>query len=331
MRMRRILLILFIAIVLLPKKPSEKDKAVVAAPLLVTAEPLPFDSSAPSVRSVGPLRWLGSWWVKSSQKEFGSISSMIVRPDGSLLGLSDAATLMGFRIDAGGGRQFIAPLPRLPEQKDRPNWQFDSESMVHDPVSGHYWVGFEYINMICRYSRGFVRVEACATPPAMQDWPQTGGAEAMARLPDGRFLVFSEKRISANGNDVLLFDGDPTDPATPAPIHLGYQAPQGFLPTDAVVLNNHRLLVLNRRLTLYDGFTGSIALVDLPAHSRAGTRLIGREIARLAPPVLADNYEVLALSKEGDRTILWVGSDDNFEFYQRTLILKFAVPPELLR
>lgn len=327
--MARILLILALFVLLAPQKHSAKDDPVRAGALLVTAEPLPLNAGDPEQRAVGPLRWLGSWSIRSAQSEFGSISSMMVGNDGSVLALSDSGTLMGFHVGPGKGeRPFIAPLPIRPEERSWPNWRWDSESMVHDPVSGRYWVGFELINRICRYSPGFARVESCASWPEMWRWPRTGGAEAMTRLPDGRFLVFAEKGAGPGpmpGNDVLLFDGDPADPETARPQRLTYRPPQGYVPTDAVFIGNNRLLVLNRRVTLYQGFTGSIALVEMP-ELRAGALLAGQEIARLAPPLLADNYEALALTRENGRTILWVASDDNYEFFQRTLLLKFALP-----
>jgi hypothetical protein len=326
--MPRILLILLLFVLLIPGRHSQKDKAVIAGSLLVYARPVPLSSQTPPPRSIGPLQWRGSWVLKSRQSDFGGLSSMIVTADGSLLGLSDSGTLMGFRVGPAktGGRPFLAPLPVRSAQRNWPNWKWDSESMIHDPVSGHYWVGFELIDWICRYSTGFARVESCATWPEMQAWPPTGGAEAMARLADGRFLVFGEMAEGQKGgNDVLLFDGDPADPATARPHHLSYQGPQGFRPTDAVVIGGNRLLVLNRRVTFHEGFTGKIALVDLPP-LRPGAVLEGREIAHLAPPLLADNYEAMAVSREGDDAILWVASDDNHLFFQRTLLLKFALP-----
>jgi hypothetical protein len=328
--MLRIFVILCLFVLLAPQKHSLKSNPVTPGALIVSADPLPLNDNDPAQVMAGPLRWLGSWELTSTQKEFGSISSMVIAADGSLLALSDSGTLMGFRVGAkghvDGGRQFIAPLPVRPEERSWPAWKWDSESMVHDPVSGNYWVGFELINWICRYSPGFIRVEDCVSRPEMWDWPKTGGAEAMVRLPDGRFLVFSEKKEGPDGgNEVLLFANDPVDPATPTALRLSYRPPQGYVPTDAVAIDGNRLIVLNRRVTLAEGFTGSLALVDLPP-LRPGAILNGRQIVRLAPPLLSDNYEALALSREGGKQVIWVASDDNFEFFQRTLLLKFALP-----
>jgi hypothetical protein len=83
--------------------------------------------------------------------------------------------------------------------------------------------------------------------------------------------------------------------------------------------------VVNRRLTLQNLFTATIAIVDLPSTLEPGMTLKARTLARLAPPLLADNFEGIAVSREGGRTILWVISDDNHEFFQRTLLLKFGL------
>jgi hypothetical protein len=76
---------------------------------------------------------------------------------------------------------------------------------------------------------------------------------------------------------------------------------------------------------LQELFIATIAIVDLPERLEPGMELKARPLARLAPPLLADNFEGLAISRESGRTILWVVSDDNHEFFQRTLLLKFGL------
>src|SRR3546814_12800683 len=75
-----------------------------------------------------------------------------------------------------------SPLPLRAAERNLPKWKWDSESLVSDPASGRYWVGFELINRVCRYAPAFARIESCHEPEAMEEWPVTGGAEAMVRL-----------------------------------------------------------------------------------------------------------------------------------------------------
>lgn len=326
--MRRILIVLALAILLLPAPPSNKPAAVRPGTLLVTARAVPLDSSDPDRRRVGTLTYLGGWQLGSDNPGFGSISSLLVDGPGQILALSDAGVLMGFHVGPGRAsrRPFIAPLPVRAQDRDRPWWSWDSESMTHDPASDRYWVGFELLQAICRYSPGFARVEACRTWPEIVAWPKTGSIESFTRLPDGRFIAIGEMGMTADGHhDTLLWSGDPAEHDTADPIHLHYVAPQGYRPTDMVALDDRHLLVLNRRLTLQELFTATIAMIELPENPAPNTELRARTLARLAPPLLADNFEGLALSREQGRTILWVASDDNHEFFQRTLLLKFRL------
>lgn len=299
------------------------------AHIMVTARPLPAGEAGAPAR-FGPLRLLDAWALSSSHPAFGGFSSLVAGDDGGLIALNDSGEVFGFRPGRDGrdGRGVVMPLPRAPAEQDWPKWRWDSESMTRDPVSGRLWVGFEHLQRICRYAPGFARIEGCVSPPAMQGWPLTGSIESLVRLGDGRFIAIAEMARHVDGaHDVLLWQGDPVDPATPPPVHLSYSAPRGYLPTDALWLGGDRLLVLNRRLTLAEGFTATLALVRLPP-LEARAQLRAEVIATFAPPGLADNFEALALSHEAGRPILWLASDDNHLFLQRSLLLRFALPED---
>lgn len=326
--MQRILIVLALAILLLPAPHQSKQHSVRAGTLLVRATPLPLSSIDPALRRAGALDYLGGWALESDDGGFGGISALMVTAPGQILGLSDSGVLTGFHVGPGpeSRRPFIAPLPVRAQDRHRPWWSWDAESLTHDPAIDRYWVGFEGLQAICRYGPGFARVEACRTWPDIFAWPQTGSIETLARLPGGRFLAIGEMGMTADGrHDVLLFDSDPAEPDTPDPVHLRYAPPQGYRPTDAVALDARHLLVLNRRLTLQDLFTATIAIVELPQRPAPGALLKARTLARLAPPLLADNFEGIAISQEAGRPIIWVISDDNHEFFQRTLLLKFGL------
>lgn len=326
--MRRILIVLLLAILLLPAPHKNKPELFGPGPLMVTARPLPLSAADPSFRRLGRLTYLAGWQLSSTHQGFGGISSLLADPGGQILALSDSGTLMGFHVGSGAAqrRPFIAPLPVRPRDRDKPWWAWDSESMTHDPATDRYWVGFELQQMICRYSSSFARVEACRVWPEIERWPKTGSIESLARLPGGRFLVIAEMGMTADGShDTLLFADDPAEATARAPIHLRYVPPRGYRPTDAVALDERHVLVLNRRLTLQDLFTGTLAIIELPEKPRPGDRLKAQSLIRLAPPLLADNFEGLAITRENGQAIVWIASDDNHEFFQRTLLLKFAL------
>jgi hypothetical protein len=330
--MSRILIVLALAVLLLPAPHPGKPETVRPGTLLVTARPLPLNATDPMRRRMGALTYMGGWELRSANAGFGGISALLASSQGEMLALSDSGILMGFHVGprAASRRPFIAPLPIRPQDRQRPWWAWDSESLTHDPATDRYWVGFELQQSICRYGPGFARVEACRTWPEIAAWPKTGSIESLARLPDGRFLAIGEMGATAEGrHDVLLFPGDPADRATGDPVHLRYTAPRGYRPTDAVALDERHLLVLNRRLTLQDLFTATIAIVDLPERLAPDAILKAHTLARLAPPLLSDNFEGMAVTRDQGRAIVWIISDDNHEFFQRTLLLKFQLPAGL--
>ena len=49
------------------------------------------------------------------------------------------------------------------------------------------------------------------------------------------------------------------------------------------------------------------------------------EVARLAAPLSVDNFEGIAVRRDGTRDFVYLISDDNFLGLQRTLLLKFEL------
>jgi hypothetical protein len=323
--MQRVALILILFVLLMNGRHGGDTPPATFDSLAVQARALPLEDAGDAT-SLGPLRVTGVWQLSGSHGAFGGFSSLIVGDDGAIIALNDTGELFGFRVTGAQGEGFVEPLPRVGPEQAWPSWRWDSESMQRDPVSGKIWVGFELLQRICRYAPDFKAREGCVSPAAMQGWPGTGSIESLVRFADGRFLAISEMGMGAAGaHDVLLWQGDPVDPKTPPPVHLGYRPPTGYRPTDALWLGGDKLLVLNRRLTLADGFTARLSLVTLPKLEQ-GAVLTGEVIATFAPPGLADNFEALALSRENGKPVLWVASDDNHFFIQRTLLLRFDLP-----
>lgn len=299
---------------------------------VIDAEPLPLDSTDPERNRTGSLTYLGGWELKSDNNDFGGFSALSRLPDGRFLAISDSGHMAGFRLSQRGKvttiiDSFVAQLPgayaRGPDGKVVGFEERDSESITSDPGYRHYWVGYENHGAIRRFNADFMRVSAMVRPPEMKPWPDNGGAEAMVRLADGRFLVFSEARESdIGGTEALLYSGDPTRPGV-AVRSFAYLAPQGFRITDAAQLPDGRLLLLHRRLSFPDGFTAVLAIAD-PDDAQPGALMRSKEIARFEPPLTVDNMEGLLVEDVQGRTIIWLISDDNHMLLQRTLLLKFA-------
>jgi hypothetical protein len=273
------------------------------------------------------LRFVKAREIVSTDGEFGGISALSVT-NGQFEAISDNGTRYGFRLENVGvsGRIASAALPAVCGLRNTKKQQ-DSESLVNPGPGGFVYIGFEWNNRICRTNFAEGAGGRVFAPLAMRRWPHTGGAEAMAYLPDGRFLVFAERpeddgRISP----VLLFSGDPTEPDT-VPIELRFNPPEGYRVSDATALPDGRLLVLVRRFSLPFQFEAKLLLVETPDY-HSGSTLEGREVVTLSPPGIADNFEAVAIDRAGGGTRLWLASDDNFLWPQKNWVLEFELLPK---
>ncbi|MHA3793741.1 esterase-like activity of phytase family protein [Sphingomonas sp. YL-JM2C] len=294
------------------------------AEVKVVATPVPLDPDDPARTTVGRLRYLGGWQLTSRQRDFGGYSALSVQGD-RFLALSDTGHYLRFRMATPGvvSDSRFGELPAFPGYEGRKGDR-DSESMTIGP-EGDVWVGFEYHNAILRYSPDLTLLQAVAFPPAMKDWSRNSGPEAMVRLAGGRFVVFAEGRaIAPHVHAALMFPGDPTK-ARNAPYQFGYRPPRdGYVPTDAAQLPDGRLVILHRRFGLLDGFSAIVGIAD-PVRIAPGATLTSELVAELKPPLTVDNMEGIAATRDGDRTILWIISDDNRVPIERTLLLKFEL------
>lgn len=283
------------------------------------AAPVPLDAGAPGRRHLGELVFLGGWTLRAPDPRFGGLSAIHVAGD-EALALTDHGYLVRFPLPPhrgpAEGRAEIRALAAGPghafSKRDR-----DSESLIVDGAG--LWVGFEGHNQIWRYRPQDLAPAGKTAPRAMAGWPVNGGPETMVRLQDGRTLVLSE-RVDGNGlSEALFFTGDPARGVVAE--RRFYRPPTGHRPTDAAQAPDGRVLILNRKVSLLDGFTARIVA------TRIGEEGVieGREIAAFAPPVVSDNFEALAATQENGRQILWLASDDNFNPLQRTYLLKFAL------
>lgn len=310
---------------------GEQRRIVSVGPVALAAERVALDPARPGLRRVGALRYLGGVELSADDPGFGGYSALAVQ-GGRFTLLGDKGNLLAFTmgVDWRPRAARLSELPAGPSTGWR-NGDRDSESLAFDPRTGRWWVGFEVFDAIWRYGPGFARGERGRAPAAMRGWPSTGGAEAMARLADGRFVVLGERALLPHGPGGrrpagrvgLIFAGDPTTPGL-KPARFAYRPATGFDPVDMAELPDGRVLVLERRFALPFRWSNRLAMVARGA-IRPGAVVEGREVARLAAPLVHDNFEGLAVTVEGGATVLWLASDDNQLALQRTLLLKFRL------
>lgn len=295
---------------------------------IISAQAIALNAEQPSIRRVGELMVSEAWEIDSDHSGFGGYSALVLLDDRRLLLASDTGMLAGFTLGHDGriSRQFIAPPPAGPGKGNFKTAR-DLEALAYDRARGRLWAAYEHSNQIWRFSRGLTRSDGHVAPAAMRRWNANGGAEAMVRLTDGRFLVMSETSGARGGGGTaaLLFPTDPVAAPEAAPIRFAYDADGRGRVTDAAQLPDGRILLLHRDLSLIDGFVSTLAVADVDEIGSGGIWR-SRTIATFRPPLVTENFEGLAVEDSAEGAVIWMISDDNLSKWQRTLLLRMVMP-----
>lgn len=270
---------------------------------------------------IGRLEPVAAVVLDSAAPGFGGFSALALANGRATL-LGDSGNWLRLRI--ANGRVVSRETGALGAGPGR-GWSKedrDSESLAIDPASGGAWVGFERANEIWRYDPALQHGEAHRAPREMAEWWANSGAESLARFPDGTFVAIAE-RTRGPLRPALLFLGDPAERATRI-VRFGYRPPAGYDPSDAAVLPSGDLVVLNRRHLGWLRFSAKLVVVPRAA-IRAGAIVQGREIATLAAPIIDENCEGLAISRENGATMLWLTTDNDQMLLRRTYLMKFRL------
>ncbi|MFB0611948.1 esterase-like activity of phytase family protein [Aurantiacibacter poecillastricola] len=271
----------------------------------------------PAARSHHGVTREGVWELDSTRLDFGGYSAMLVLRDGQVLrAFSDRGRRLTFAAPFGTYPQ----EPRFASVWNRgrlSNTFADIEAATRDPETGDYWLTFENTHSLTRYSVSS-DFEELAQPPEWQGWNSNSGAEALERLPDGRFLVLPE-----NGKTGLLYPSDPV--AGGEPLVFTPRMPEGYYPTDMAALPDGRVLVLLRNVVrALPPFSSALAIASPDTLAESGDTLELEQILLLETILPRENYEALAVAevKEDGSVDLWLMSDDNLSAIQRSLLAR---------
>lgn len=308
----------------------------------LSSTPLRLNQENDRTSQVGRLAFKGGLRLTARSPEFGGFSGAAISADGSrLLAMSDRGAWLTARLDYDDAGTLIglgdARLAAMaPPTAGQAGVLFDPESLIMLP-DGALLVATERKHRLLRYApRDHKAVQALdldadrlatwqargLTPPKdFADMTRNSGIEALVRLADGRVLAIEEGGEAApdlaSRAWLIGLDGKAA--------RLSVARSARFRPTDAGLLPNGDVLLLERRYTKLGGVAARLRLIDKDA-IRPGATLDGVEIATLVPPINVDNMEALAIRTTADgRARLLMMSDDNFSALQRTLILQFEL------
>ena len=306
--------------------------------LTVTSVPIRTFMSTPSGGRVQGLVWHGGIEMQSRSDVFGGLSGLgYTGPDHRLVMVSDRGNfisgqllyddmarplgLIGVRIEPIQNSQGDE-LPRA--------YARDAEALTvieRDGRPAAIRVGFENLTRVA----DFALVDGVPSGPAREvnipEWlsntrtNQTLEAVCLAPAASpiaGSTLLLAEGIIDDNGDHAgyLLGRSDRG--------RLTYTSGTGTNPTDCAFLPDGDLLVLERGVALL-AFT--MRLVRIPAAAvQAGARLSGEVLLQTTGPDV-DNMEALGVHVGPDgETRITIVSDNNFNGWQRNVLLEFALP-----
>lgn len=303
---------------------AKAGAAAEAAPIVVTARPVPLNYADPNLVRTGRLAFLGGLSLTSPDRRFGGISALLLAPDCRRFeAVSDHGDRFEGELNYGADGRLTGVagvrVTRLAGLGGRPiadDGGRDAESLART-ASGDIIVGFEGRHRLWRYRSWRRPPAALAMPAEIAEAPGNGGIEALTVLRDGRLLAITEDGHADGG--VRGWIGDTRGRWS----GLSFETGGGFRPTAAATLPDGRIVVLERRVLPPAARLRLIAA----AAAVAGARLAGEEIARLDGAFTVDNMEALdACRGANGATRLLIASDDNFNAFQRTLFLLFELP-----
>ncbi len=302
----------------------------------ITASPInSFDGG--SAARFGRFDWRGGLKLTSASDYFGGFSGLAVIDKGRVLvTVSDAGFWMTARLAYADGRLSglesgrVGPLRALKGKVLERRRDRDAESIgviSSNGASAGLIIGFENNARVGRFD---LRPEGVSPPSAYVDLPKAMGAlrsnngiESIARLDagplSGSYVAFAETKTDDSGKRVgWVFSGKSSRTLKLAPIG-------NYDISDIAAMPDGGILVLERRFRWSEGINIRIRRVS-PKALQDSSPILGETLFEAGSGTVLDNMEGIAVHRsEAGETIVTLISDDNFNFFQSTVLLQFAL------
>lgn len=298
-------------------------------PLVIQAKPIARFEGTPVVLSPA-LVFRDGLELTSSTPQFGGLSGLVVTSDNRFLAVADVGNWVSGRfVEADGHLSGIADATMAPllDQDGRTldqSRKSDAEALaMRDGIA---FVGIEGSNAILRFDfaeKGLLaRANDLPVPKDMRRWPGNAGPEGLAAAPNGTLLdgalvaIAEGARAGGHATEGFIIGGT-------MPGAFTLKMPGGYGVSDLAFLPNGDLLTLERHI----GFGLSMRIRRIAgADIKPGATLSGTVLIDSDTGGFADNMEGLAIHRTADgETILTLIADDNFIFFQRTVLLRFTL------
>ena len=299
-----------------------------------TITPVDFDPAQPGEVRIGKVVFMAGFRLEYGARFFGGLSGLWVSPagdrlvavtdhgdwvaaplqhdaDGRLTGIGTISMRALTGIDADAIDTILDPQER------------DAEGLAMLP-DGRAIVSFERRHRIWVYDSPLTDNEPMElkAPEHVARLQNNEGLEAIEAMPDGRLIAIAEGPIGPGvvlDFWVLERDGKWRS--------VGYLMRDGFKVTGAAALPDGRVIVLERWFAAPMAIRNRLRV--LTPEQIDGTAIVdGEVIAEFTSDYNIDNFEGLsARTGPSGETFLYMVSDDNFNFGQRTYLYQFRLEP----
>ena len=274
--------------------------------------------------SLNKLKFVSGIEIKSNHPDFGGLSGLIINEDKSLIAVGDQGIWLTGKIKINENGKLVeiinGRLGHLKGNENNPLYKLgksytDAESI--EPYNNKFVVSFERNHRILIFNDIFLHSEIFYDRIKYLDLPDNGGIEAMAPLKNNSIFLLSENLIHPDDKiaGYLLSDNK---------LKKVYVKKNGsFKPTDMSNLPDGNILLLERSFSPVRGVSARISVIkyeDLKPNSV----ILPFTLDTLKPPMVVDNFEGISFLKLNDGGYyIFILSDDNFNFLQKTLLYQF--------
>jgi hypothetical protein len=304
----------------------------------ISAKPFTFDRSDVARRDFGRLEWSGGLILSGKSEFFGGYSDIAIgADDDTMLMISDSGSWLSAKLALKDGQLTgisdarIGPLPQKDGKPLKSPGDRDAESLAplgQGGIEGRYLIGFEVRHRIDEYvfEKGSFRgpVGNRALPPELRGMRRNFGLEGMTVMRGGEHkgavVAFAERKLDRrNDHTGALMKGNKSYPRF-------LKRTGEFNVTALQSLSDGSLLVLERSFIRASLKLDTKLRLIKAADIKPGARLDGEVLLEAGSNFMIDNFEGMAVTetKTGEVFITLL-SDDNFNFFQNTLLARFKL------
>lgn len=329
--------VLLLGVVLPVAAQVPAPRTLAPGPVDITGVPFALDPADPARTTFGTLRFAGGLVLTARYPQFGGVSGISVDASGDrLLAVTDAGTWLaadlasdaeGRLTGIGNGRAGIIEDARGRPLAGGRRWDAEALSPLRrGQTSGRYLIGFERDDRVEEYAfngRRMLRIARLATGDYFAGVQNNEGPEGVAVLPGGGSLIFAEVKRDAEGRDVGLIrapDGTLS--------RFTLKRPHRGSIVGAEALPGGRIALLYRYFERFPPVLET-AIAILPRPPEPDETVEPALVFASTPGLAIDNWEGIAAHTDAaGRTVLTIISDDNFNGFQRTLLMRFVMPDD---